>query len=200
MLKFQSQNKSKLGKIAHFSTDHSTCFKVCKYCYNHKSIRMYKATKANYESNTRALNNGESLPNVPKNRDVVRMYMNGDFDSIETINEWKRLATENPETKFFGYTKQWQNSHLILALLELSKMDNVVLRASVDSETDKTIFDVQKAGFSIAGIFEGNKSLSRVNAKNYYVCKFAENKRTCDKCKICFSKKLSHYAIFFPAH
>ncbi len=191
---FKKEQKSKMGKIAHFSTDHTTCFRKCSYCYGLKIVNMYKASKANYENNTRVLNRGSSLPALPKGSKVVRMYVNGDFHSKHAIREWIALAYVNKDVKFFGYSKQWQNKELLPLLEKLKSLDNVVLRASVDKDTGYKI----PSGWSRAGIFEGNGI--HLDNKHYYICKFKDNGIKCDKCKICFSSKLSHYAIYFPKH
>lgn len=195
--KFMKKQTSKMGKIAHFSTDHTTCFRVCSYCYGKKAVNMYKATKRNYENNTKVLNGGGSLPDIPKNADIVRMYVNGDFHTLHVINQWYMLARKNPQVKFFGYTKQWQNRKLLSGLEKLKQLPNVVLRASVDCETG---YNIPK-GWSIAGIYtEEVKEIARHYKLKHYVCKFSKNKIKCDSCKICFKSKLSHYAIFFPYH
>lgn len=196
MLAFQKENRTKLGKIAHFSTmPYDTCAQKCKYCYAMKSVNQYPATKANYTKNTDALNNGESLPDIP-NRDVVRMYVAGDFQNLHAVNEWIRLSMSNPQVKFFGYTKQWLNPTLLPALEKLKNRPNVVLRASVDKETG---YAVPKT-WTKAGIYENNASLSHVKAKDYYICNFKESKNKCDVCRVCFSSKQQHKAVFFPRH
>ncbi len=196
-LRFQL-NGSKLGKIAHFSTlPHKTCYQNCSYCYALKSVKMYPATKENYTNNTEALNNNAKLPVIPKSRKVVRMYVSGDFQSLHTIKEWIRLALQNKDIKFFGYTKQWKNESFIHYLNILRDLPNVVLRASVDNETGYNV----PQGWSIAGIYRhGDDTLPHVKGNRYYLCKFSKNKIKCDKCKICFSTKLEKINVFFPSH
>ncbi len=193
MLKMQKQNKSKLGKIAHFSTlPYVTCAQNCKYCYALKSVRMYPSVKANYTKNTEALNNGGLLPDVPKNRNVVRMYVSGDFQNTHTIKQWKRLAKENKSVMFYGYTKQWKNGELLAELDSLKLENNVVLRASVDSETG---YDVPN-GWTKAGVLENNEKQGK-----FFTCK--SNSKTnlkCDKCKVCFSVKHKNTPVYFPLH
>lgn len=193
-LKFQMQNKTKLGKIAHFSTmPYDTCAQKCTYCYALKSVRMYPSVKANYTLNTEALNNGARLPDVPKNRSVIRMYVSGDFQNKHTVLEWFRLAKENKDKIFYGYTKQWTNSYLLPYLTLLKNLDNIVLRASVDSQTG---YDVP-IGWTQAGILEH----SRKKQGKYFVCK--SNKKTglkCEACEICFLPKFQNVPVYFPAH
>ncbi len=197
-LKFQLGNKTKLGKIAHFSTlPVKTCYQDCGYCYAKKSVRMYPTVKKNYIMNTNALNNGKSLPDIPQSRNVVRMYVSGDFQNKHAINEWVRVALKHPKVIFYGYTKQWKNKKLLKELEKLKGYDNVVLRASVD---DKTGYNVPK-GWIKAGI-TGSKSrgLQLKNGINSYVCKFQDDKVKCDTCRICFNKNFKDIEIYFPKH
>jgi hypothetical protein len=153
---------------------------------------MYPSVKENYTKNTKALDNGALLPEVPKNRKVVRMYVSGDFQNIHTIREWWRLAKENKNVMFYGYTKQWKNPELAKYLPVLRDLPNVVLRASVDMETGYNTPN----GWTKAGILEDNNKTGK-----YFTCK--SNKQTglkCDKCKVCFSVKHKNIPIYFPKH
>ncbi len=192
-MKFQLENRTKLGKIAHFSTlPYKTCYQKCTYCYAIKSVRMYPSVKKCYTDNTKALNNGVSLPDVPANRSVVRMYVSGDFQNTWTIYEWCRLAYDNPNVTFYGYTKQWLNSELLPHLEELKAMPNVVLRASVDLQTGyNTPIGWTKAGINDAAI----------KATKHFICKStSKNGLKCDKCKVCFLPKFKAVPVYFPQH
>lgn len=195
MLKMQKQNITKLGKIAHFSTlPFKTCYQSCKYCYAVKSVQMYPTVKSNYTKNTDALNNGALLPDVPKNRSVVRMYVSGDFQNIHTIKQWIFLANkpENKNVMFYGYTKQWKDNTMLPFLRTLNNLDNVILRASVDDEIG---YDIPK-DFIQAGILEDNTKDFK-----YFVCKSTKkNGLKCDKCKVCFTVKHKNVPVYFPKH
>jgi hypothetical protein len=169
---------------------------------------MYKQTGINYDNNTKAIINRESLPAIPKNKIAGRISLNGDFsfksvaDSLYYISEWKRIAILNPEVMFFGYTKSWQDSILISALNDFKSLPNVVLRASVD---DKTGYKIPK-GWTYAGIETKNldKMLTKKGIKSFS-CKFNNkghklHKVTCDKCKICFNKGTQNVVVTFPMH
>ncbi len=192
-LKMQKENKTKLGKIAHFSTlPYVTCAFDCEYCYAVKSVRMYPSVKANYTRNTQALYNGGLLPDVPKKRDVVRFYVAGDFQNIHAVKEWTRLARENKSVMFYGYTKAWTKPELLPYLNIFKNEGNVVIRASVD---EKTGYDIPE-NWTKAGILEDNEKKGK-----FFTCK--SNKKTglkCDKCKVCFSVKFKDIPVYFPAH
>lgn len=192
-MKFQTENKTKLGKIAHFSTlPYKTCFQNCSYCYAVKSVKMYPSVKKCYTDNTNALNNGALLPEIPKNRNVVRMYVSGDFQNVHTIKEWIRLAQQNKQVTFYGYTKQWKNKELLPYFNSLSVQSNVVLRASVDNEIG---YDIPK-GWTQAGVKEDKQ----YNGK-FFTCKSnSKNGLKCDKCKICFLPRYKNVPVYFPKH
>lgn len=38
---------------------------------------------------------------------VVRLYVDGDFDSRETLDYWMHFCGRFPENKFYGYSKSW---------------------------------------------------------------------------------------------
>lgn len=194
-MKFQPENRTKLGKIAHFSTlPYETCFQECSYCYSVKSVKMYPSVKKCYTDNTNRLNNGERLPEIPKNRNVVRMYVSGDFQSVWVISEWVRLARANKNVIFYGYTKQWKSKveGMLPMLTILKSLPNVVLRASVDSQ----IGYIVPAGWTKAGIDD-----TAIKEKKHFICKSnKQNGLKCEKCKVCFSLKHQNIPVYFPAH
>jgi len=189
-MKYQLQN-SKLGKIANLST---LCPYKCKYCYGQKAYKQYPNVRDNLAYNSKMLKSQE-LPDIPKSRDVVRMYSTlGDFESIEIVDKWYRLAKRSPNKIIYGYTKRWQEKSFLPSLNKLRKLPNVILRASIDSSTGSA-----PNNWTIAGILESD-STKNLNGKRAYICKFSKNKITCDKCRICFKKNLEDIAVFFPAH
>jgi hypothetical protein len=193
-LKMQDKNLSKLGKIAHFSTlPYETCAQNCKYCYAIKSIKMYTSVRDCYTYQTNSLDYGARLPEVPKKRQTVRMYVSGDYQSVYVISEWIRLARENKNVMFYGYTKQWINKDFLPMLNILRLMPNVILRGSVDKDTGYNL----PSGWVEAGILENDKP----KQGKYFVCKStSKNGLKCDKCKVCFSVKHKNVPIYFPAH
>ena len=207
--------------MCHLSTNHSTCYRVCKYCYNHKSLNQYKNVGINYDNNTQSIIDRETLPNIPKSRNICRISINGDFsfknddDSIYYIKEWIRLAkyhvgiSDKIKTKkhkfghyveFFGYTKSWQNPKLIPYIQELNSLPNVNIKCSVDALTGIRI----PKGFKKAGIKYGEiKTLKAL--KGEFICQFGNEdnknmyKKTCQECRICINKK-TNVDVYFPSH
>jgi hypothetical protein len=42
-----------------------------------------------------------------KKGQVVRLYVDGDFDSLETLTYWMHFCERFPENNFYGYSKSW---------------------------------------------------------------------------------------------
>jgi hypothetical protein len=42
-----------------------------------------------------------------KNGQVVRLYVDGDFDSKETLTYWMHFCERFPQNEFYGYSKSW---------------------------------------------------------------------------------------------
>ena len=72
---------------------------------------------------------------------VVRVHAGGDFYSEEYIDLWLEVAKNRPETRFYAYTRSWQDgrgslqSSFIEHLDALSKADNWRLILSLDKDT-----------------------------------------------------------------
>jgi hypothetical protein len=193
-MKFQRYN-SKLGKVQHFSTlPVDTCYQDCGYCYSKKSLQQYPNVIKNYMYNTKQLNKGKPLPDPYNNCKVIRMYVSGDFQNIHTIKEWIRLSKKHKDKTFYGYTKQWQNKELLPYLNKLRKLDNVVLRASIDTNTR-----LPSKSWTVSGVIQDNTQ-QRLKMRRTYTCLSTTKKIKCSDCRICFSKKLKQLTILFPYH
>ena len=49
----------------------------------------------------------EFIDSIPKDS-TVRLYVDGDIDSIETMAFWFSLCQERPDLKIYGYSKSWE--------------------------------------------------------------------------------------------
>jgi len=190
ILKMQTTN-SKLGKMAHFSTN---CPFNCKYCYGKKARKQYKNVLENQNNNSKMLADGNELPDIPKSRNVCRMFSaNGDFETVENVKQWIRLAKRFPNKTIYGYTKRWQTLEFIPELDKLRNMSNVVLRASIDDETGHNV----PKGWTKAGILLDSTNTN----EKHFICKSLKNKKLqCDKCKVCFLKRFENVPVYFPEH
>lgn len=82
-----------------------------KWCYSLKAWR-YPAAFFRQVQNTilvreQSAQLTQAWYKLPKNRDV-RLYVDGDFDSIETMDYWFQLLTIRPDLQVYGYSKSWK--------------------------------------------------------------------------------------------
>lgn len=66
---------------------------------------------------------------------AVRIHAAGDFYSDEYIRRWHSIASSNPSTKFWAYTRSWRIPALRSDLERFASLSNVELFASIDTET-----------------------------------------------------------------
>ena len=82
-----------------------------EWCYSFRAWR-YPAAFLRQLQNTLFLRFDPSLIRrefaaIPKHS-IVRLYVDGDFDSARTIGFWFRLLTNRPDVKAYGYSKSWE--------------------------------------------------------------------------------------------
>lgn len=67
--------------------------------------------------------------------DVVRLYVDGDIDSLETLQFWCNLCIQRPDLRVYGYSKSW---HLLTAWHDAGRTfpPNYVLNVSSGSRFD----------------------------------------------------------------
>jgi hypothetical protein len=70
-----------------------------------------------------------------KKGSVVRLYVDGDLDSMETLQFWFNLVSQRPDLKVYGYSKSW---HLLIQWAEMGRPfpPNYVLNVSSGSLFD----------------------------------------------------------------
>ena len=110
---------------------------------------------------------------IPSDCDV-RLYVDGDFDSLDTVKFWMKWIRERSDLRVYGYSKSWNE------LIEFSKNNefptNYVLNVSSgskhDTETKKQIerLPISRGQFVAVKIdTEGiGKGSNRYNQKEYH--------------------------------
>jgi len=141
-----------------------------------------------YTQNT---NRGAELPPLPAVAKLVRAHVSGDFDSVEYISNWSRLATERPDVLFWTYSRSWRVPALLPALEGLRTLPNFQVFASVD----KSVEELPPDGWRCAWL-EGDP---RAEAKTDHVCPEQTGlKDSCQECGYCFRGK--HGDVVFLIH
>lgn len=111
-----------------------------KWCYSLKAWRYPPAFFRQIQNTILIREQSDQIRaawmNLPVGRDV-RLYVDGDFDSIRTMKFWFQLLKVRPDLMVYGYSKSWQmfldyhNSGLkfpknyVLNLSSGSKYDNI---------------------------------------------------------------------------
>lgn len=110
---------------------------------------------------------------------AVRIHAAGDFYSERYIEKWIKIVKDNPNVKFWAYTRSWRRPELIDGLERLSKEPNIQLFASIDNECRNENIPIWLRQADIVNDFD--------NRENYVQCPNQKNKTiTCDKCTYCF--------------
>ena len=110
---FQPSGNSKLPFVAFSTLPVVTCpgaGECAKWCYSFNCWRNANPFFRQVQ-NTLLLANrddrvGEAFEAIPEGRDV-RLYVDGDFDSAETVAYWFRLIHGRPDLQVYGYSKSW---------------------------------------------------------------------------------------------
>lgn len=66
---------------------------------------------------------------------VLRIHVAGDFYSSTYTDNWIKIATASPRTRFFFYTRSWRIEGILPSLLALGSLENVSPWWSVDLAT-----------------------------------------------------------------
>ena len=164
--------KSTTGKvICPFAKD------CIKYCFAKKGTFLYPVVKNKYESNYKISKQDNFIALIQDEIDNkkithIRIHNSGDFYSPKYLNKWVKIAENNPDIIFYGYTK---SIPLLKALKNTpenfkfvysmgSKVDHLI---NIEQDRHAEIFnnetDLLKAGYinasnnDLLAITENNK-------------------------------------------
>jgi hypothetical protein len=121
---------------------------------------------------------GPGVPDLPEGTKLVRIHVSGDFDSVAYVERWIEIASDNPETLFWAYTRSWRDISIRLSLEKLRALPNVQLFAS----TDESITESLPYGWRVAWI-QGDP---RANSKSLTCPEETGKKANCEECGYCF--------------
>lgn len=110
---------------------------------------------------------------------AVRIHPAGDFYSKEYIDKWITIVRNNPDVKFWVYTRSWRIKSLVPKIKELSELSNIQVFAS----TDDTHTEKPPKWLRAAAVTTDWKDFDT----SYVKCPNQKNKAiTCEKCTYCF--------------
>jgi len=152
---------SKLPFVAFSALPAVTCpgaGECLKWCYSFKAFR-YPAAYFRQLQNTILLMTGpgratlrQAFSEIDSGLDV-RLYVDGDFDSIETMGFWFNLLNSRQDLRAYGYSKSWA---IFLEWANLARPfpSNYVLNASSGSKYDDLMLAKIKTLPVYRGTFE----------------------------------------------
>lgn len=193
-----SAGNSKLGTIANMSlTPGRTCSpEACKTCltggcYAMKAYRMYKTTRAAWDSNTElALTALDVMErdlmayfggmNAPR---FFRIHVGGDFVTREYAAMWARVAAANPATNFLAFTKQWS----MIRGIEFPENVSIVLSAWPGTTIPEDLRNL----YSVAWLDDGSEEIP---------ADALECPGNCSTCGVCWSLAKRHIDVKFAKH
>ncbi len=118
---------------------------------------------------------------------VIRLHSSGDFFSNDYIEMWKKIATENREAIFWGYTRSWRIPELINSLEQLRLENNVWLYASLEEN------DIPPKGWAFCKVGTKEYHEGLFNCPEQYL-----GGPNCLSCGVCFSDDIKN--IYFVMH
>ncbi len=185
---------------------------VCsKVCYAGKLERVYKGVRDNLLHNWNLLKDASyeemyyliegmikefiadcDKRNAPK---LFRIHWDGDFFNDEYTRAWKHVIINNPDIKFWVYTRVKSAAEI------LKGIDNLSLYYSTDSENKEIAIDLNKQGIKLAYLADtfaiGQADMKEMIGKVGAKC--PENKKAiplisaegsaCVRCDLCVSNK-----------
>lgn len=66
---------------------------------------------------------------------VVRIHVGGDFYSVDYAQKWLRVIEKSPRTRFYFYTRSWQDPPIRSVLEQMAAMPHCYAWFSCDAET-----------------------------------------------------------------
>jgi hypothetical protein len=185
---------------------------VCsKVCYAGKLERVYKGVRENLLHNWNLLKDASyeeqyylietmikefiadcEKKDAPK---LFRIHWDGDFFNDQYTLAWKHVIINNPDIKFWVYTRVKSAAEI------LNNIDNLSLYYSTDSENKEIAIDLNKQGIKLAYLADtfaiGQADMKEMIGKVGAKC--PENKKAiplistegsaCVRCDLCVSNK-----------
>jgi hypothetical protein len=197
--RFGALGNSKLGPIYQVSglSIHSCpgrtqeCESVCYEAWSPKTFLggerlLVKAAWYNYLAETDPNRLAKLLYHElsVEGTDKIRIHVGGDFMNKKLIEVWISLALKFEDKIFCAYTRSWREKKLLPMLTRLRDLPNVVLFASVDSESG-----MPPKGWQIAPL-ETTPEEWLTDRKVIDCPEQMGKKSNCNSCKLCYNPNI----------
>ncbi len=120
--------------------------KLCEsLCYATKNFYTFKESihsrhinfaVANRDDFAQLMNADLRKKTKKVSRDIIRIHDSGDMFSEKYTRAWLQVMKDNPNKKFFLFTRSWRVAEILPVLEEMAKLTNVRLWYSIDKQTD----------------------------------------------------------------
>lgn len=178
---------------------------ACAKCYAKKGNFVFANTKRLQQDNWEVVNTEENIPAklsniMPKNSNIYRIHISGDFFSQEYVDMWADVIKAKPHTRFWAYTRSFH-----LNFTKLTRLPNFTLWASADEynlkEAKQFVRRFRKSGTKLAyGPWDKEKEIP----DNSFICPATSGKieasGACEKCMLCVVKKRTNKNVVFIKH
>jgi hypothetical protein len=145
----------------------------------------------------REYNETISLRKIPKEHDIFRIHWDGDFFSTEYAAAWRRVIEENPQTKFWTYTRSFAEPVNVVPILIGIK--NLAFYLSVDeynidqARLIKNKYPKVLMAFCAGDQFRAEQLAAQIGKKHTTVCPensgdlplMSDGKGACVNCLLC---------------
>ena len=118
-------------------------------CYAKKGTFLFPTTVTRLAENDAMRLENDFVPRVTAQITLqmirrVRVHAAGDFDTIDYIRKWRRIAMRKQDTTYWAYTRSWTEEaaeaageNLVEELILLNQLDQFHLWLSCDKDTGK---------------------------------------------------------------
>lgn len=124
---------------------------------------------------------------------ALRIHPAGDLYSNEYIDKWITIVKDNPNVRFWVYTRSWRLASLTKKLQQLQSLPNIEVFASTDDTTAETPPNWLRVA-AVSPSWDGYD-------QSYVKCPNQKNKTiTCEKCTYCFKPSGQKTNVVFKEH
>lgn len=172
-----TKGNTKVKDTLLFDLPTSVCKENCLKCYARKAEKCYPNVlpfrKRNYKASLENSFVDQINAEIKKSKyNIIRPHASGDFYSQEYIEKWTTIAIQNPDKKFYAYTKNKK----YFDFKKLESLPNVNIIDSITSE----------------GYNYGSKDYcDKLIKQGYKLCPAIKgsNIKCMQDCKVCLTEK-----------
>lgn len=173
-------------------------------CYVFTSYRLYHNVVDAHIRNTNIMRNDMAkafeeldtqIKRAKKKPTVCRIFASGDLETSQELKGWFGLATKNPNTKFYMYTKSCNVLNEVLPNTKIPK--NLYINVSIWHESNLDTYNKYKKLKNVrAFVYMDDYDYSGKIKINGMCPAYSKDKRgmnhdySCETCGLCFQEKV----------